>query len=553
MQPTISNVQGMHQTQRQTQSINLTPQLRQSLHILQLSTVALNQEIAVQLAENPLLEEVRPADCATDSLDAIADARRASERTAGARSETDAAGDASDFTADSTFLPDAPARRDNAENADFGDADFTAGTGAAAGGVDAAAGVAGTTPSAGLEGAENGVVADRDEYGDAPAGSASADLEERRQALFDNATQNILSGGQSISLDAFLVGQARAESPPPAVLAAFETIIGEIDARGFFNADIGHLCLASAHARADLEAALALLKTLDPPGIGAADLRECFLLQLARRGLQKSTAARLVEKCFPLLLKRQIPAIAEKLEVTTAAVRETFAVLASLDTAPARRFERDDNRALLPDVTVRRAADGVSWDVSLNNERLPLLRLNQTYKDLAASKSVKESDRQFITAKMRDGRFFITAIEQRQRTLERIARAMVAHQGDFLENGLTHLRPLTMSALASEIGVHETTVGRAIDNKNIATPHGVFAMRYFFRSGLATADGGEISAESVQRLIREIIAGESPAAPFSDTALFDELNRRGVQIARRTVTKYRIALNLPPSHMRKEV
>jgi RNA polymerase sigma-54 factor len=366
----------------------------------------------------------------------------------------------------------------------------------------------------------------------------------RRQHIFDSAT-----GAES--LEENLLKQARLAAPSPEVFEAIRALVGELDARGYMTADLGALCLQTSLPRATLDEAWKILKTFDPPGIGAADLRECLLIQLLQTGRRHTLAALIVDEYFPLLLKRRLSEIARSLGATPRQIDEALAVLARLSTSPARNFASDDNRAVFPDIIVRRAADDSGWEPVMTREYIPRLRLNQSYKSLLAAKTLKPGDREYIREKMRSGNFLISAIEQRQNTLERIARLILKHQTDFFDNGVSRLHPLTMSVIAPELGLHVTTVSRAIANKTMLTPHGLFELRYFFTSGLTTDSGDTMASVSVRRLLADIIAKENPAAPLGDKELADRLRARGANIARRTIAKYRDALNIPPSHLRK--
>ena len=201
-------------------------------------------------------------------------------------------------------------------------------------------------------------------------------------------------------------------------------------------------------------------------------------------------------------------------------------------------------------VTARNSYDG-SWKVSMDDRHIPKLKLASAYKDMLAGQALGEKERTYILERMRQGKFLIGAIEERQRTVERLAHIIVERQGDFFEHGPSQLRPLTMTDVAKEMGVHETTVGRAAANKWMLTPHGLKEFRWFFTSGVATEDGGTVAQEGVQEIIADILARENPAAPLADEAITAELRKRGIQIARRTVAKYREALGQPSAHMRR--
>jgi len=476
--------QGINQSQKQVQGLVLTPQLRQSLRILQVPAAELLREIGEEMAANPLLEEVEPV---------------------------------------STERPEAPAHSEEPEDDGprelaLGDDDFDA---------------------------LKRMKEDWDEsyYEEIRSQGYTQEDEERRRHLMESAT------GEA-SLAEHLAEQARTASEDPAVQAALRLLIDALDERGFLEEDLSSLALRSGQPYEAVVTAHTLLMGFDPPGIGARDLRECFLAQLRQRGRGLSTAARLVNDCWEPMMGRRLEECARLLDLEMDGVREGLAELAKLETVPARRFARDDNRVVTPDATVELDDEG-RWKVVMDDRHVPKLRLVPAYKDMLAGNALGEKERAYILERMRQGKFLIGAIEERQRTIERLAHIILERQGDFFEHGPSRLKPLTMTDVAKEMGVHETTVGRAAANKWMLTPHGLKEFRWFFTSGVATADGGTVAQEGVQEMIADILARENPAAPLADEAITAELRKRGVQIARRTVAKYREALGQPPAHMRR--
>ncbi|MEN9652716.1 MAG: hypothetical protein RL303_436, partial [Verrucomicrobiota bacterium] len=353
------------------------------------------------------------------------------------------------------------------------------------------------------------------------------------------------------SLSEHLADQARTASDDSAVQEALKLLIASLDERGFVEEDLSTLALRSGQPYEAVMTAHTLLMGFDPPGIGARDLRECFLAQLRQRGRSLSTAARLIGECWEPMMGRRLDECARVLDVELDDIREALAELAKLETVPARRFARDDNRVVTPDATVEANRDG-SWKVTMDDRHVPKLRLVPAYKDMLAGNALGEKERAYILERMRQGKFLIGAIEERQRTVEKLAHIILERQAEFFEHGPAKLKPLTMTDVAKEMGVHETTVGRAAANKWMLTPHGLREFRWFFTSGVATADGGTVAQEGVQEMIADILARENPAEPLADEAITVELRKRGVQIARRTVAKYREALGQPSAHMRRQ-
>jgi len=477
--------QGINQSQKQVQGLVLTPQLRQSLRILQVPAAELLREIGEEMAANPLLEEVEPT---------------------------------SPERLDSAPAADDP-EEDGPRELALGDDDFDA---------------------------LKRMKEDWDEsyYEEIRSQGYTQEDEERRRHLMESAT------GEA-SLAEHLAEQARTASEDPVVLEALRLLIDALDERGFLEEDLSSLALRSGQPYEAVVMAHTLLLAFDPAGIGSRDLRECFLAQLRQRGRGLATAARLVTDCWEPMMARRLEDCARQLDLEMDDIREGLAELAKLETVPARRFARDDNRVVTPDATVELDDEG-RWKVGMDDRHVPKLRLVPAYKDMLAGNTLGDKERTYILERMRQGKFLIGAIEERQRTIERLAHIIVERQGDFFEHGPARLKPLTMTDVAKEMGVHETTVGRAAANKWMLTPHGLREFRWFFTSGVSTTDGGTVAQEGVQEMIADILARENPAAPLADEAITAELRKRGVQIARRTVAKYREGLGQPSAHMRRQ-
>jgi RNA polymerase sigma-54 factor len=291
---------------------------------------------------------------------------------------------------------------------------------------------------------------------------------------------------------------------------------------------------------------------LEPAGLAARDLRDCLLVQLRREGLESSLEARLVRSHLDQVAKRRYADIAKKLDVHTDDVAEAVARIAGLDPSPARQFSSLPEIEVIPEVIVEK--DGDDFVIQLNRSELPSVRLGADYKDLLSSTGPGAAEtRAYVREKIRDGRFFLRSIEQRQETILSIAREIVSRQRDFMSGGPGFLRPMTMHTIAEAVGVHETTVSRAVSGKYMQTPHGVYEMKFFFTSGYTTPDGEEISNDSVKRGIQEMVAAENPAKPLSDEQIVKLLKTQGISVARRTIAKYRDQLGILPSHLRKGI
>jgi len=503
------------QEQRQTQALVLAPQMRQALRILQVAATDLHAEIQEELQKNPTLEEL-PSETDSISLDAPLSPPALSS----------GHGDAESHSAENaaSALP-SPAELDFAKSAESMLPD---------------------TASLGSPDSQQ---------------PYTGDDAERRQHFFDSLVA-------PISLRDHLAAQAALADLSPTQQHALDYLIGALDERGFLTQTLEDAALQSGIALSDIAAAVGVLRNFDPPGIGAHTLAECLLLQLRRETIEHgfsgataadrsdeteascALAARIIAEQFELLPRSRISELARALGASPEAVQRAIALISRLDTAPGRRFAADSNHIVEPDIEVWRDSLG-QWQLTLNRRYIPRLRISATYRDLIAKGRLGNSERDYLREHMRAGRALIDAIEQRQHTLERLARELLARQHAFFEDGPAHLKPLTMTELAARLGVHETTVSRAAANKFIKTPHGLFPLRYFFTTGYQDDSGATVANTSVKEWIADLIASEDRTEPLSDQAIVEKLRERGLHLARRTVTKYRESLGIPPSNIRK--
>jgi RNA polymerase sigma-54 factor len=326
-------------------------------------------------------------------------------------------------------------------------------------------------------------------------------------------------------------------------------LVGNLDEDGYLAATPEEVADEAGAETAEVIEVLHLLQTLDPPGVGARDLSECLRLQLARRGEGQSVAARVADGQLELLGRKKFAEIASALRVSQDEVREAGALIASLNPKPGRAFAGEVAQVLAPDVIIERV--GEEFAVSLVRDSVPQLRISRTYRDLLGEAAGGAEVRSYLRDKIRGGKFLIKSIQQRQQTILAIAREIAARQRAFLEEGVSALAPMTMAQVAEAVGVHETTVSRAIAGKTVATPQGVFEMKFFFTGGYRAADGAAVSSTSVKDVIAALIRGEDPLKPLSDQQIVQKLAADGLAVARRTVAKYREALGILPSHLRK--
>lgn len=376
------------------------------------------------------------------------------------------------------------------------------------------------------------------------AAPRSAEDEEKRQFLMDSLVR-------PVTLQEHLLEQLHVEGAEPRIRELTELLIGNLDENGFLQINIEDLSLANGIPLGELEAAQQLLRSFDPPGVGATDLSECLSIQLERLGKKTSLEHRIVSNHLDDLARKRYPQIARRLSVTTEQIAEAAESIANLDPKPGRSFGSGDNRYVSPDVHVERDEDG-EYQVTLDNEQIPRLRISNAFKDLMAEQGDRPEVRAYIKEKIRSGRTLISSIQQRQDTIRKIAEEIVKRQRDFLDQGRAHLHPMNMAQVAEAVGVHETTVSRAIAGKYISTPQGVFEIKFFFTTGYQTESGEAVANTSVKDTIAEIVAEEDHHRPLSDQQIVAELAERGIKIARRTVAKYREELDILPSHMRKQ-
>ena len=371
----------------------------------------------------------------------------------------------------------------------------------------------------------------------------SQDSKDKRQFFFDSiATQETLQQN--------LIGQLNQTALNATDRKAAEVIIGNIDDNGFLQSTPEEMALNAGIPKEDFERMLALIRSFYPAGVGARDLRECLLIQLERDGKQSSLEYKIISGHMEDLGKRRFPEIARRMGMSVEKVQECANNIARLNPRPGQIFTTAPPNYVLPDVTVEKM-DG-EYQVILNGEQIPHLRISNTYKDIMAQRGNGSEVKDYIRDKIRSGKFLIRSIHQRQQTISNIARQIVSRQRDFFEHGTSHLKPMTMKEIADAVGVHETTVSRAVSGKYMATPWGVFEMKYFFTSGYQTAGGESMSNTSVKDAILDLVKNENGNAPLSDMEIVEILRERGIPIARRTVAKYRTELNILPSNMRRK-
>ncbi len=486
-----------------SQQMVLSPQLQQSLAMLQAPVLELKAMVEQELQQNPMLEEVSVTETTQEEKDSRSD---------------DAAAqlDPQEPPADTQYDP--ATEKPDSEPVDQFDADL-----------------------------QRLLQLDqewRDHFSAANTVNRSTpEDEERRQFMFDSLTADA-------SLQSELLDQVRTSDLDERLRKIAELLVGNIDDHGYLQSGLSELSFSTGITLEDLGTALKVVQSFQPPGVGARDLRECLMLQLERAGREKSQEYEIVRDHMESLGKRRYPEIARQLGVSVTDAQQLAANIGQLDPRPGRVYAPDSNQYVLPEVTVLKTADG-GYVVNTENDHVPHLRISNTYKDLLSQADTSAEVREYIRDKIKAGKFLIKSIHQRQSTILNIANEIVKRQKAFFDEGVTHLRPMTMVQVAEVVGVHETTVSRAVSGKYMATPQGIFEMKYFFTSAIATEGGGTMSNTSVKTILAELIAAEDKGSPLSDEDLVAKLKEKSIMIARRTVAKYRAELNVLPSHLRK--
>jgi RNA polymerase sigma-54 factor len=302
-----------------------------------------------------------------------------------------------------------------------------------------------------------------------------------------------------------------------------------------------------------LERSLALVQSFDPVGIAARDLRECLLIQAGQLDLQGTLIEKIIQDHLPDLEKRKYPNIAKALNVTTEEVMEASQVIIhELEPKPGRPYLPSDTNYVVPDVYVVKVED--RYVIQLNDEGLPRVRINPYYRKLLNSKeSVDKVTKEYVEERLRSAQWLIKGMEQRNKTIYKVAESIVKFQTEFLDKGITQLKPMVLKNVAEDIGMHESTISRVTTNKFMHTPQGIFGMKYFFTTGFSDGTGAEISSLTVKDTIQKMIKEEDAAAPLKDQQIVNALKAQGVDIARRTVAKYREELRIPPTSVRRRV
>jgi len=506
----------LKQQLRLSQQLVMTPQLQQAIKLLQLNRLELVGLVQRELQENPVLEEGQEGEAGVDA-------------------------------------PDAPDGAETPEPAEAPDA--------------LVAREAGEAAASEAEPTAEGMAAEPAAAGDEPEPShaekiADIDWQNYAEAYPQTGMREVRDDEDRPGFEATLTRRATlgehlewqlhlsSLSEPEKLVAEF--IIGNLDERGYLQAGLDELARESGVEPAVAESALEKLQEFDPPGVAARDLRECLAIQVRVLGISNPIVDRILDECLDQLVKRDFRGVSRKLGIPVEDVAAAARVIGRLEPRPGRAFGGDDPVYIVPDIYVYKI--GEDFHVVLNDDGLPRLRISNLYRDVLTRGSQSSKDtRAYVHEKVRSAMWLIKSIHQRQRTIYKVMQSIIKHQRDFFEKGINFLKPLNLRDVAEDIEMHESTVSRVTTNKYAHTPQGIFELKYFFNSSIHKLDGDEIASESVKDRIHILIRNEDPRRPLSDQRIAEMLRVANIDIARRTVTKYREALNLLSSTKRRQV
>ncbi|MDP3041276.1 MAG: RNA polymerase factor sigma-54 [Candidatus Omnitrophota bacterium] len=327
-----------------------------------------------------------------------------------------------------------------------------------------------------------------------------------------------------------------------------ESIIGNINDNGYLDCPIDEIAESNRTTKSQVEKVLALIQTFDPIGVGARDLRECLWLQLRAKREENSLAGLIVDKYLPFLEKKRYGYIAKKLKRSVEEIKDAIKEIAKLQPRPGCSFSQEITQRLIPDAILKRNKDG--YEVIPNDWELPRFGLSAKYKEMLKKNDTPTEVKEYLQERLNAGRSLIDAVNKRQETIQKIIEEIVYTQKDFLDNGATHFKPLTLSQIADRIGKHKSTVSRAISNKYVHTPYGIFKLRDFINSGVKQENGELFSSKTIKTKIRALIESEKKKKPLSDLEISSCLKQEGIFVSRRTITKYRHQLKILPSKSR---
>jgi RNA polymerase sigma-54 factor len=354
------------------------------------------------------------------------------------------------------------------------------------------------------------------------------------------------------SLADHLMWQLNLQAADDQVREIGAAIVGNIDDDGYLVASVNEIAALGPWEVTDVERALEHVQAFDPVGVAARDLQECLLLQLRHLGLEHGPAETLVRDHLRLLQNHRIPELAKALGCDIEEVKQHIEVIKHLDPKPGSRYTPADSQYVIPDVYIVKTDDG--YKAVLNEDGLPQLRISPVYRRLLDKGGENtEETRAYVKDKFRAALWLLKSVDQRQKTILKVGTSIINFQRAFLDHGIEHLRPLVLRDVANDIGMHESTVSRVVNNKYVHTPQGVYELKFFFHSGINSSYGESVSSVTIKQRIRKIIEAEDPKRPLSDSKIMNILQKEGLELARRTIAKYREELKIPTSNQRKVI
>src|SRR5215208_813258 len=364
--------------------------------------------------------------------------------------------------------------------------------------------------------------------------------------------ENTLSTAASLS--DHLLWQLSLQTDDDKLKEIGSAIIGNLDDDGYLVASVEEIAAMGEWPVADVERALQHVQTFDPIGVAARDLQECLWLQIRHLQLEGTPTEKIVTEHLRLLQNHQVPEIARKLGMSIEDLKEHVEIIRNLDPKPGSRYNPTQSQYVIPDVYIVKVED--QYVALLNEDGLPQMRISPVYRRLldktgAAGGEQNDETRAYVKDKFRSALWLIKSVDQRQKTIHKVATSIINFQREFLDQGIEYLRPLVLRDVANDIGMHESTVSRVVNNKYMHTPQGVFELKYFFHSGISSSFGESVSSVTIKQRIRKIIENEDPRKPLSDSKIVSILQKEGLMLARRTIAKYREELKIPTSNQRK--
>jgi len=477
---------------KQTLTLRMTPQLRQAIKILQVSRAELETIVGEELCQNPTLEENEGP---TPEMEAAelrtGDPERGETESAETATTKESEGDASDI-----------------KEVDWDDY--------------------------------------VDRYSDNFHGSigTGSDRDDNRTSFLEN------SADHRDDLVTQMLDQLALVMMSDEERHAGTFIIQNLDESGYLACSVEEIAFMANSTVEVVNDAREIIQEFEPPGVASIDLRDCLLVQLRLIGYEQDDyVVQIVDQHLSDLESRRYDKLAKALGTTVDEVVQCHKIIQGLEPKPGRNFDDGSTRYIVPDVYIHRVGD--EFQVTLNDEGLPSLRVSPYYRQMVKGATGTTEAHGYLTDKMRSAVWLIRSIEQRQRTLRKVTESIIRFQRKFLLRGVEHLKPMVLKDVANDIGMHESTVSRATANKYVHTPQGIFELKYFFTSSIRGTDGTDVSSESVKQKIQQIIGREDPRKPFSDQYIAEQLSRDNIDIARRTVAKYRELLGILPSSKRK--